>query len=130
MNLDVGWRIGVVLRQVNRTVTPWVEGTRVNREIDVTSNRCHRARCHRVARLRLEGNTSVHTTTAVVLVIVGALMLVCGAALTIMLYNLDFFTISLTSWYDVVIPMLIAIVGCVLLFVGARALRRARRVSG
>ena len=69
----------------------------------------------------------MHTTTAVVLVIVGALMLVCGAALTIMLYNLDFFAINLTSWYDVVIPILIATVGLVLVVLGARALRRARR---
>lgn len=69
----------------------------------------------------------MHTTTAVVLVIVGALMLVCGAALTIMLYNLDFFTIDLTSWYDVVIPMLVAVAGLMLLFAGVRALRRARR---
>jgi len=69
----------------------------------------------------------MRTTTAVVLVIAGALMLVCGATLTIMLYNLDFFTINLTSWYDVVIPILIATVGLVLLVLGARALRRARR---
>jgi len=54
-------------------------------------------------------------------------MLVCGAALTIMLYNLDFFTIDLTSWYDVVIPMLVAVAGLMLLFAGVRALRRARR---
>jgi len=69
----------------------------------------------------------MRTTTAVVLVIVGALMLVCGATLTIMLYNLDFFAINLTSWYDVVIPILIATVGLVLVVLGARALRRARR---
>ena len=65
--------------------------------------------------------------TAIVLLIVGALLLVCGTTLAVMLYSLEFFTISLTSWYDVVIPMLIAVAGCVLLFVGARALRRARR---
>ena len=69
----------------------------------------------------------MRTTTAVVFVIVGALMLVCGATLTIMLYNLDFFAINLTSWYDVVIPILIATVGLVLVVLGARALRRARR---
>ncbi len=69
----------------------------------------------------------MRTTNAVVLVIVGALMLVSGTTLAIMLYNLDFFTINLTSWYDVVIPILIAIVGLVLLVLGARALRRARR---
>jgi uncharacterized membrane protein len=67
------------------------------------------------------------TTAAIVLVIVGALLLVCGTTLAIMLYSLDFFTIDLTSWYDVVIPMLVAVVGLMLLFAGVRALRRARR---
>ncbi len=67
------------------------------------------------------------TTSAIVLVIVGALLLICGTTLAVMLYNLDFFTINLTSWYDVVIPMLVAVVGLMLLFAGVRALRRARR---
>ncbi len=69
----------------------------------------------------------MNNTTAIVLVIAGVLLLICGTTLAVMLYRLDFFTINLTSWYDVVIPMLIAVAGLVLLFVGARALRRAKR---
>ena len=67
----------------------------------------------------------MNDTTAIVLVIVGALLLVCGTTLAVMLYNLEFFAVRLTSWYDAVIPVLIAIVGLVFLFVGVRALRRA-----
>jgi hypothetical protein len=67
------------------------------------------------------------TTTAVVLVIVGALLLVCGTAFAIMLYNVAFFTIKLTSWYDVAIPVVIAVVGVILVVLGTRARRQAKR---
>ena len=69
----------------------------------------------------------MNNPTAIILVIVGALLLICGTTLAVMLYNLEFFTVRLTSWYDVVLPLLVAVAGLVLVIVGVRALRRARR---
>jgi uncharacterized membrane protein len=62
---------------------------------------------------------------AVVLVIVGALLLVSGTVLSVVLHKLDFFTINLTSWYDVAIAVAVAVIGLVLVALGTRALRRA-----
>jgi uncharacterized membrane protein len=62
---------------------------------------------------------------AVALVIVGALLLVSGTVLAVVLHKLDFFTINLTSWYDVAIAVAVAVIGLVLVALGTRALRRA-----
>jgi uncharacterized membrane protein len=76
---------------------------------------------------RARKDTIVSTTAGIILVVVGALLLVSGTILAVVLHNLDFFSLELTSWYDVAIAVALAVVGLVLVAVGTRVLRRAKR---
>ena len=64
--------------------------------------------------------------TAIVIVIVVALLLVCGTTFAVMLYKLDFFAVNLTAWYEVAVPVAVATVGLVLMVVGTRVVLRAK----